>query len=155
MPPCSCPLVLTTLPEPEDLAHAEAYARQCGLAARQERQALLHGNGLHPAGSGGREPHGPGLCRLGGKARVEVPAPVSFFASGKVISVLLGNASTLTSTCTFSRRAAPDGGARAGRRCRIGVSRMVRGACIRAARAYREAMEALAPGDRRRAARSL
>ena len=73
---------------------------------------------------------------------------VSFFASGKVITVLLGNPSDFDEYLHILADELPQMADRVlGRRCRIGVSRMVR-SLSELHGAYREAMEALRQGDR-------
>ena len=73
---------------------------------------------------------------------------VSFFASGKVIAVLLGNPSDFEEYLHILADELPQMADRVlGRRCRIGVSRAVR-SLSELHGAYREAMEALRQGDR-------
>ena len=87
------PLVLDDFAESEDLAHAEAYARQCGLLrGRNDRpfytvmvSTLLDQEGANRTA--------PAFVASVERLASKYLRSVSFFASGKVISVLLGNAS--------------------------------------------------------------
>ena len=142
------PLVLDDFAEPEDLAHAEAYARQCGLLRdRNDRpfytvmvSTLLDQEGANRTA--------PAFVASVERLASKYLRSVSFFASGKVISVLLGNASDFDEYLHILADELPQMAERVlGRRCRIGVSRMVRG-LSELHGAYREAMEALRQGDR-------
>ena len=142
------PLVLDDFAESEDLAHAEAYARQCGLLRdRNDRpfytvmvSTLLDQEGANRTA--------PAFVASVERLASKYLRSVSFFASGKVISVLLGNASDFDEYLHILADELPQMAERVlGRRCRIGVSRMVRG-LSELHGAYREAMEALRQGDR-------
>ena len=142
------PLVLDDFAESEDLAHAEAYARQCGLLRdRNDRPFYtVMVSTLLDQESANRT--APAFVASVERLASKYLRSVSFFASGKVISVLLGNASDFDEYLHILADELPQMAERVlGRRCRIGVSRMVRG-LSELHGAYREAMEALRQGDR-------
>ena len=142
------PLVLDEYAEPEGEARAEAYARQCGLLRDlQDRpcytvmvSTLLKENGGNCTA--------PSFVAPVDRLACKYLRSVSFFASGKVISVLLGNPSDFEEYLHILADEIPQMAARVlGVCCRIGVSRMVR-SLTALHDAYREAMEALRQGDR-------
>ncbi len=142
------PLVLDDYAELEGEAQAEGYARQCGLLRDMDDRpgyTVMVSTLLNEDGGNGTEPSFvASVDRLASKYL----RSVSFFASGKVISVLLGNASDFDEYLHILADEIPQMADRVlGKRCRIGVSRVVR-ALTDLHGAYREAMEALRQGDR-------
>ncbi|MCI7474486.1 MAG: response regulator [Clostridiales bacterium] len=142
------PLVLDDYAELEGETQAEGYARQCGLLRDVDDKpgyTVMVSTLLNEDGSNGTErSFVASVDRLAAKYL----RSVSFFASGKVISVLLGNASDFEEYLHILADEIPQMADRVlGKRCRIGVSRMVR-ALTDLHGAYREAMEALRQGDR-------
>lgn len=82
------------------------------------------------------------------RLRAKYMRGVSFFAPGKVVSVLLGNPSDFEEYLYILADEIPQMAGRVlGRRCRVGVSRTAR-TLSGLHDAYREAMEALRQGDR-------
>ena len=141
------PLVLDDYAELEGEAQAEGYARQCGLLRDVDDKpgyTVMVSTLLNEDGGNGTEPSFvASVDRLASKYL----RSVSFFASGKVISVLLGNASDFDEYLHILADEIPQMADRVlGKRCRIGVSRVVR-ALTDLHGAYREAMEALRQGD--------
>lgn len=141
-------LVLDDYADPDGNAQAEAYARQCGLLRGPDDRpcytvmasALLKEDGaLDTAAS-----FASSVNRLAAKYL----RSVSFFSSGKVVSVLMGNPSDFEEYLHILADEIPQMADRVlGKRCRVGVSRMV---CTLNALhdAYREAMEAFRQRDR-------
>ena len=142
------PLVLDEYADPEGDSRAEAYARQCGLLRDlQDRPyyTVMVSTLLEEDGSNCTAP--PFVASVD-RLAAKYLRGVSFFASGKVISVLLGNPSDFEEYLHILADEIPQMAARVlGRRCRIGVSRMTRSLSA-LHNAYREAMEALRQGDR-------
>ena len=141
------PLVLDDYADPEGDAQMEAYARQCGLLRDAEDRpsyTVMVSSLLDGEGNNSTTPSFvASVDRLAGKYL----RSVSFFASGKVISVLLGNPSDFQEYLHILADEIPQMASRVlGKRCRIGVSREVR-ALSGLHTAYREAMEALRQGD--------
>lgn len=140
-------LVLDGCADLDGGAQTEAYARQCGLL-----------------GEGGDRPCYAVMVSalLGEDGALDTPVSfpaavdqlagkylrcVSFFAPGKVVSVLLGASAELEEYLYVLADEIPQMAGRVlGRRCRIGVSR-VQSAWGALNNAYREAMEALRQGD--------
>ena len=142
------PLVLDDYADPGDEEQAEAYARQCGLLRDGGDKpsytvmvsALLNREGANCTV--------PSFVAPVNTLAAKYLRCVSFFASGKVISVLLGNAWDFHEYLHILADEIPQMASRVlGKRCRIGVSRAV-GALTALHDAYREAMEALRQGDR-------
>ena len=142
------PLVLDDYAEPEGETWAEGYARQCGLLRDVDDKpgyTVMVSTLLNEDGGNGTE---PSFVASVDRLAAKYLRSVSFFASGKVISVLLGNASDFEEYLHILADEIPQMADRVlGKRCRIGVSRMVR-ALTDLHSAYREAMEALRQGDR-------
>lgn len=142
------PLVLDDYAEPEAAAQAEAYARECGLLRDADDHpwyVVMVTTLLQEEGGNCTVPSFvASVDALAGKYL----RSVSFFASGKVISVLLGNPSDFEEYLHILADEIPQMASRVlGKRCRIGVSRAVHG--LNALHdAYRQAMEALRQGDR-------
>ena len=141
------PLVLDEYAEPEGEAQARATARQCGLLRDEEDKpcytvmvsSLLNEDG----GNCTTHAFVASVDRLAAKYL----RSVSFFTSGKVISVLLGNPSDFQEYLHILADEISQMADRVlGRRCYVGVSREtwnlsgLHGA-------YREAMEALRQGE--------
>lgn len=127
---------------------AEARAYQCGLLGDGNDRpcyivmvsALLNGDGCIDTPLS----FVSSVDRLAGKYL----HCVSFFVSGKVVSVLLGEPSDFGEYLYILADEIPQMADRVlGRRCRIGVSRMT-GTLNSLHDAYREAMEALRQGDK-------
>ena len=142
------PLVLDEFAEPEETGQWEAYARQCGLLQDGEdrpRYTVMVSSLLREDGGSGTQPtFAASVDRLARKYL----RSVSFFAAGKVVTVLLGNPSDFEEYLHILADEIPQMADRVlGRQCRIGVSRTV-GALTDLHSAYREAMEALRQGDR-------
>ena len=140
-------LVLDEYVEPEEETRLEEYGRQCGLLRDKDDHpcytvmvsALLNEEG--------------GSCTTPSfVASVDTLAAkylrgASFFASGKVVTVLMGNRSDFEEYLHILADELPQMAQRVlGRRCRIGVSRMTH-ALTGLHGAYREAMDALRQRD--------
>ncbi len=142
------PLVLDDYGEPEGESRAESYARQYGLLRDGEDRpdyTVMVSILLNEDGGNGTE---PSFVASVDRLAAKYLRTVSFFASGKVISVLLGNPSDFAEYLHILADEIPQMADRVlGKRCRIGVSRTV-GALTDLHGAYREAMEALRQGDR-------
>ena len=141
------PLVLDDYADPEGDGQVEAYARQCGLLRDLEDKpnyTVMVSVLLNEKGDNCTEPSFvASVDRLASKYL----RGVSFFASGKVISVLLGNPSDFQEYLHILADEIPQMAARVlGKQCRIGVSREV-SALSGLHTAYRQAMEALRQGD--------
>ena len=141
------PLVLDDYADPEGDSQMEAYARQCGLLRDVEDRpcyTVMVSSLLDGEGNNSTTPSFvASVDRLAGKYL----RSVSFFASGKVISVLLGNPSDFQEYLHILADEIPQMASRVlGKRCRIGVSREVR-TLSGLHTAYREAMEAQRQGD--------
>lgn len=141
------PLVLDDYAEPETEAQLEAYAREAGLLRDLEDRpcyTVMVSTLLSREGANRTTPSfAASIDRLAAKYL----RSISFFSSGKVVTVLLGNPSDfeeylhiLADELPQMARRALDG------RCRVGISRMVRSLSSLHG-AYREAVEALRRGD--------
>ena len=142
------PLVLDDYAELEGEAQAEAYARQCGLLRDGEDRPCytVMVSTLLDEGGGNRTE--PSFVASVDRLAAKYLRGVSFFSSGKVISVLLGNPSDFDEYLHILADEIPQMAERVlGCRCRIGVSRPAR-ALTALHQAYREAMEVLRQGDR-------
>ena len=140
------PLVLDDYAEPEEERAAE-YARQCGLLRDREDRpwytvmvsSLLDAEGANCTT--------PAFAAAVDRLAAKYLRGVSFFTSGKVITVLLGNPSDFEEYLHILADEIPQMADRVLEgRCRIGVSRRVH-ALTALHNAYREAMEALRQGD--------
>ncbi|HJC01154.1 MAG TPA: response regulator [Candidatus Flavonifractor merdavium] len=142
------PLVLDDYAEPEGEAQAEAYARQCGLLRDGEDRpcyTVMVSTLLDESGGNRTE---PSFVASVDRLAAKYLRGVSFFSSGKVISVLLGNPSDFDEYLHILADEIPQMAERVlGCRCRIGVSRPAH-ALTALHQAYREAMEVLRQGDR-------
>ena len=125
------PLVLDDYAEPEERAQAEAYARQCGLLRDRDDRPCYTVMVSTLLDEEGANCTAPSFVASVDTLAAKYLRSVSFFASGrKVISVLLGNPSDFEEYLHILADEIPQMAARVlGRRCRIGVSRMVRDAC--------------------------
>ena len=142
------PLVLDDFADPEGDAHSEAYARQCGLLRDKSDRPCYTVMVSTLLGEHGANRTAPAFVASVDRLASKYLRSVSFFASGKVITVLLGNPSDFDEYLHILADELPQMADRVlGRRCRIGVSRMVR-SLSELHGAYREAMEALRQGDR-------
>ncbi|WP_130868691.1 response regulator [Intestinimonas massiliensis (ex Afouda et al. 2020)] len=141
------PLVLDDYADPGGDGQVEAYARQCGLLRDLEDKpnyTVMVSVLLNEKGDNCTElSFVASVDRLASKYL----RGVSFFASGKVISVLLGNPSDFQEYLHILADEIPQMAARVlGKQCRIGVSRET-SALSGLHTAYRQAMEALRQGD--------
>ena len=142
------PLVLDDYGEQEGENRAEEYARQCGLLRDQEDKPHYTVMVSTLMGEDGANETLPSFVASVDRLAAKYLRSVSFFASGKVITVLLGNPSDFDEYLHILTDEIPQMANRVlGKRCRIGVSRTAR-ALTALHGAYREAMEALRQGDR-------
>lgn len=141
-------LVLDSRADLDKLPQAEEYARQCGLPGEGAEKlcytvmvsALLNGDSCIDTPASFAD----SVDRLAGKYL----RAVSFFAPGKVVSVLWGRPRDFEEHLYILADEIPQMAERVlGRRCRVGVSRTSSGPNALHT-AYCEAMEALRQGDR-------
>ena len=141
------PLVLDDYAEPDGEPRAKAYARQCGLLRDMDDRpyyivmvsTLLETDGANCTA--------PSFVASVTRLATKYLRGTHFFASGKVISVLLGSPSDFDKYLHILADEIPQMADRVlGKCCRIGVSRMTRN-LTSLHDAYREAMEALRQGD--------
>lgn len=142
------PLVLDDYADPEGDPQAEAYARQCGLLRDLEDRPCYTVMVSILLDEDGGNCTAPSFVASVDRLAAKYLRGSSFFASGKVISVLLGNPSDFQEYLHILADEIPQMASRVlGRRCRIGVSREV----LKLSglhEAYRQAMEALRQGDK-------
>lgn len=142
------PLVLDDYPDPDGEAHAEAFARQCGLLRDPDDHpyyTVMVSTLLSEDGSNCTD---PAFAASVNTLAAKYLRGVGFFASGKVISVLLGNPSDFEEYLHILADEIPQMASRVlNKRCRIGVSRAVH-SLTALHEAYRQAMEALRQGDK-------
>ena len=140
------PLVLDEYAERDEDRAAE-YARQCGLlkgAVDRPRCVVLVSALL---GEDGTNCTPPSFVASVDRLAAKYLRSVSFFASGRAVTVLLGSPAQLQEHLFILAEEIPQMASRAlGRRCRVGVSRTARG-LTGLHGAYREAMEALRQED--------
>ena len=142
------PLVLDDYAEQEGETRAEEYARQCGLLRDKEDKPYYTVMVSTLLGEDGANETLPSFVASVDRLAAKYLRSVSFFASGKVITVLLGNLSDFDEYLHILTDEIPQMAIRVlGKRCRIGVSRTAH-ALTALHKAYREAMEALRQGDR-------
>ena len=142
------PLVLDDYADPVEEAAMESYARQWGLLQDPEDKPWYTVMVSTLLGEDGANRTTPSFVAPVDRLVAKYLRGVSFFASGKVISVLLGNQSDFDEYLHILADEIPQMAARVlGRRCRIGVSRASRSLTALHG-AYREAMEALRQGDK-------
>ena len=141
------PLVLDDYAEPADNFQAEAYAEQCGLLRDLDYKpsytvmvsTLFNEKGVNCTT--------PAFAASVNTLAAKYLRSVSFLASGKVISVLLGNPWDFNDYLHILADELPQMASRVlHNRCRIGVSREV-SSLTQLHGAYREAMEAMRQGD--------
>ncbi len=141
-------LALDEFAPPDGAVQAEAYARQCGLLREGEARtsytvmvsALLREDGSLDTP--------PSFAASVDRLAAKYLRGTSFFAPGKVVSVLLGTPADFEECLYILADEIPQMADRVlGRRCRVGISRTA-GALDSLHNAYREAMEALRQGDR-------
>ena len=141
------PLVLDDYADPEGAAQAEEYARQCGLLRDLDDRPCYTVMVTTLMNEDGSNCTTPSFASSVDRLATKYLRSVSFYTSGKVVSVLLGNPSDFDEYLHILADEIPQVAARAlGGRCRIGVSRMVH-ALGALHNAYREAMDALRQGD--------
>ena len=141
------PLVLDDYAEADGEARAKAYARQCGLLRDLDDRphyvvmvsTLLEADGGNCTA--------PSFVASVNRLATKYLRGAHFFASGKVISVLLGNPSEFDKYLHILAEEIPQMADRVlGKCCRIGISRATHNLTA-LHNAYREAMEALRQGD--------
>lgn len=141
------PVVLDDYADRDGSAQLESYAQQCGLLRDGEDKpsyTVMVSALLKKDGSTDTPPtFAASVDQLAGKYM----RSVSFYASGKIISVLMGSPSDFKEYLYILADEIPQMASRVlGKRCCIGISQTV---CTLGAlhQAYREAMEALRQGD--------
>ena len=141
------PLVLDGYAETDGEAQAEAYARQCGLLRDGEDRPCYTVMVSTLLTEDGGNCTTPAFVASVDRLAAKYLRSAHFFASGKVVSVLLGTPSDFEEYLHILADEIPQMADRVlNRRCRIGVSRTV-GSLTALHSAYREAMEALRQGD--------
>lgn len=117
--------MLDDFADPEGDAHSEAYARQCGLLRDKSDRPCYTVMVSTLLGEDGANRTAPAFVASVDRLASKYLRSVSFFASGKVITVLLGNPSDFDEYLHILADELPQMADRVlGRRCRIGVSRM-------------------------------
>lgn len=141
-------LVLDAYADSEINACAEEYARQCGLLPDTESNlcyVVMVSMILNEAGG---IDTAPSFAASVDRLAARYLRSASFFACGKVISVLMGVPSDFDKSLYTLAYEIPQMADRVlGRRCRIGISR-VAGTLSALHNAYREAMEAIRQGNK-------
>ena len=141
------PLVLDAYSEPGNEEQALEYGRQCGLLRDQLDKPCYTVMVSSLLDDEGNNCTTPAFVASVDTLAAKYLRGLSFFSAGKVISVLLGNPSDFEEYLHILADEIPQMASRIlGRRCRIGVSRMVRSLTALHG-AYKEAMEALRQGD--------
>lgn len=142
------PLVLDACAGPEGAAQTEAYACQCGILQNPSDRpdyAVMVSTLLDESGSADTP---PSFAVSIDQLIQKYMRGASFFAPGKVVSVLSGDPAYLEAYLYIMVEEIPQMARRVlSRRCRIGVSRPT-DSLDGLHTAYREAMEALRQGDR-------
>ena len=142
------PLILDDYAELESESSVTAYAQECGLLRDADDKpcyTVMVSTLLNEVGVNCTT---PSFVSSVDTLAAKYLRSVSFFSSGKVVSVLLGNHSDFEEYLHILADEIPQVASRVlGNRCRVGVSREVR-ALTALHNAYREAMEALRQGDR-------
>lgn len=145
--PMLMPLVLDDYTESWNDSQAEAYGRECGLLRDELDKpcyTVMVSILLDKTGANCTK---PAFVAPINTLSAKYLRGVNFFASGKVISVLMGNPSDFEEYLHILADEIPQMASRVlGLRCRIGVSRMAR-SLTALHNAYKEAMEALRQGD--------
>jgi len=142
------PLVLDGYADPDGADQAEADAQQCGLLRDGEDRPCYTVMVSTLLGRDGSTDTPRSFAASVDRLAAKYLRSVSFFSSGKVITVLLGSPSDFNEYLHILADEIPQMAGRAlGKRCRIGISRTVKK--LNALHgAYREAMEAFRQGDR-------
>ena len=141
------PLVLDDYAEPEEEAQLEEYGRQCGLLRDVDDRPYYTVMVSAVLSEEGNSCTTPAFVASVDTLAAKYLRAVSFFASGKVVTILLGNRSDFEEYLHILADEIPQMTQRVlGKRCRIGVSRVTRTLTGLHA-AYREAMEALRQSD--------
>ena len=141
------PLVLDGYADPEGTAQAEEYARQCGLLRDADDRPCYTVMVTTLLGEDGANCTKPAFTASVDRLASKYLRSVSFFAAGKVVSVLLANPSDFDEYLHILADEIPQMANRVlGGRCRIGVSRMVH-TLAALHDAYCQAMDALLQGD--------
>ena len=141
------PLVLDDYADPETIAQTEDYARQCGLLRDRDDRPCYTVMVTTLLNESGGNCTTPAFVSSVDRLASKYLRSVSFFTSGKVISVLLGNLSDFGEYLHILADEIPQMADRVlGRRCRIGISGTVH-TLASLHDAYREAMDALHQGD--------
>ena len=141
------PLVLDDYADPEEAARAEDYARQCGLLRDPDDRPCYTVMVTTLRNGVGTNCTTPAFVASVNRLASKYLRSVSFYTSGKVVSVLLGNPSDFTEYLHILADEIPQMADRVlGSECHIGVSRMVNSLATLHG-AYREAMDALRQGE--------
>ncbi len=141
------PLVLDEFAEPEGEERAEAYARRCGLLSGPDDHPYYVVMVSTMFGQDGGNLTAPSFAAAVDTLALKYLRGVSFYTSGKVVSVLLGNPSDFQEYLHILADEITQMVTRVlGRRCRIGVGHATR-SLTGLHDAYREAIEALRQGD--------
>lgn len=141
------PLVLDDYAEPEENDLIEAYARQCGILRDADDKPCYTVLVSTLLSEDGTNCTAPSFVAITDTLAAKYLRGVSFFAAGKVISVLMGNPSDFEEYLHILADEIPQVAARVlNKRCRIGISHVVR-QLTELHGAYREAIEALRKGD--------
>lgn len=141
-------LVLDSRADLDGAVQAEAYARQCGLLGEGNSRPCYTVMASTLLNTDGSADTPPSFAASVDRLAARYLRCVSFFAPGKVISVLMGSPSDFEEYLYILADEIPQMAERVlGRRCRIGISRMA-GTLNALHDAYCEAMEALRQGDR-------
>ena len=141
------PMVLDSCAEPESEAQLEEQARQAGLLRDGADRPCYTVMVCVLLGGDGANRTSPAFVAPVDRLASKYLRSLSFFSGGKVVTVLLGNPSDFEEYLHILADEVPQMAQRAlERRCRVGVSRTVRG-LSQLHGAYREAVEALRRGD--------
>ena len=141
------PLVLDDYADPEGAGQAEEYARQCGLLRDLDDRPCCTVMVSVLLNEGGANCTTPAFVASVDQLAAKYLRCVSFYTSGKVVSVLMGSPSDFSEYLHILADEIPQMAERVlGSQCRIGVSRMVH-TLTALHDAYREAMDALRQGD--------
>ncbi|RHR10354.1 response regulator [Pseudoflavonifractor sp. AF19-9AC] len=141
------PLVLDEYAEPEEEARLEEYGRQCGLLRDKDDRPCYTVMVSALLSQEGDEGTTPSFVASVDTLAAKYLRGVSFFAFGKVITVLMGNRSDFEEYLHILADEIPQMTQRVlGRGCRIGVSRLTN-TLTGLHGAYREAMEAFRQSD--------
>lgn len=141
-------LVLDPCADPDEDARMRAYACQCGLLRDADDRCCYTVMVSVLLNEDGAVDTPPSFAASVNRVAGKYLRSSSFFAPGKVVSVLLGEPSAFAESVYILADEIPQMASRVlGRRCRVGVSRTV-GSLNALHGAYREAVEVLRRGDR-------